>query len=71
MLEKILKLCKAKGISMTALEKELGFGRATISKWKNADPSAIKLKKVADYFGVSVDYLISGEEEEDRTEEAG
>lgn len=43
---------------MAALEKELGFGNATIRGWATSDPGASKLKKVADRFGVTVDYLL-------------
>ncbi|MDO4326285.1 MAG: helix-turn-helix transcriptional regulator [bacterium] len=55
---RISELCAKKGITITQLERELGFGRATIQKWKNSSPSADKLSKVADYFKVSTDYLI-------------
>ena len=63
MTEKIENLCKNKGITVTALERELGFGRCTILKWKKSSPGVDKLKKVADYFGVSIEYFV-GESEE-------
>lgn len=59
MLEKISKLCSERGITITALERELNFGNSTIAKWREASPSVSKLKKVADYFGVSVDYFLN------------
>jgi hypothetical protein len=40
------------------LEKELGFGSGTIYKWSTVVPSVTNLKKVADYFHVSIDELI-------------
>lgn len=43
---------------MTALERKLKFGRGTISKWKESTPTVDKLKKVADYFGVSIEYFV-------------
>ena len=55
----ITNLCRNKGISIAKLEKELGFGNATIRMWAKASPSVEKVKAVADYFGVSVDQLIS------------
>lgn len=58
MLEKISLLCAQNDISVTALEKNLGFGRSTISKWKDSSPSVENLKKVADYFNVTVDYFL-------------
>lgn len=57
----IKTLCDRRGIAVTALEKELGFGRGAIGKMKNSHPSAQRIQKVADYFGVSVDYLMGVE----------
>lgn len=54
----IKTLCDRKGIAVTALEKELGFGRGAIGKMKQSKPSAQRLQTLADYFGVSVDYLL-------------
>ena len=59
--ERIAELCKERGIAITALEKELGFGRGSIGKMKNAKrPNAERLRKIADYFGVSLPQLIGG-----------
>ena len=58
MLEKIEKMCEERGITICALEWTLGFGRCTISKWRNSSPSVENLKKVADYLGVSIDDLL-------------
>ena len=58
MLEKIEKLCEERGITIFSLERTLGFGRCTISKWRNSSPSVENLKKVADYLGVSIDSLL-------------
>lgn len=59
MLEKIKELCRINGTSIGKLEKTLGFGNATIFKWEHSLPRSDKLKNVADYFGVTVDYLLS------------
>ena len=56
--ENVAALCKENGISVSALEKELGLGNATVRGWANSDPGASKLKKVADHFGVTVDSLM-------------
>jgi transcriptional regulator with XRE-family HTH domain len=58
MFDKIVKLCEENNISVLVLEEKLGFGKCTISKWKKSSPTVNKLKKVADYFGVSVDYFL-------------
>ena len=62
--ERIEELRKSTGISQGKLEKELGFSNGSISKWKNSTPKSDRLQKIADYFGVSVEYLITGKENE-------
>ena len=57
--DRIRTLAKTKGLSLPKLEAELGFRSGTIVKWEKASPSADKLQKVADYFDVSVDYLLA------------
>lgn len=60
--ERIRYLAKNAGISIPNLESTLGFGSGTISKWEKSAPSADKLQKVADYFNVTLDFLMKGEE---------
>lgn len=60
--ERIEELRNSKGISQGKLERELGFSNGSISKWKNSTPNPERLKKLADYFEVSVEYLMTGEE---------
>lgn len=55
----ISNLCRTNGISIARLERETGLGNATIRGWANSSPTVEKLKAVADYFGVTVDELIS------------
>lgn len=54
----ILQLCNERNITIAKLEKECKFGNATIRGWKESSPSVEKLKIVADYFHVSIEYLI-------------
>ncbi|WP_019851512.1 helix-turn-helix transcriptional regulator [Desulfitobacterium sp. PCE1] len=58
MLEKIQSLCKTHKITLTQLERELGFGRGALYKWTKSFPTADNLQKVADFFKVSTDYLL-------------
>ena len=60
--DRIKELCKQKNVSMNQLEKELGFGVGYISKLGTTTPNAKKIKIIADYFNVSVDYLMTGKE---------
>ena len=55
----ISTLCKENKISIARLEKELGIGNGTIGRWEKSSPTVENLKKVADYFGVTVNDLIS------------
>ncbi len=59
--DRIKELARQKGLSLPALEAELGFGNGTIVKWDKASPNSDKLAKVADFFNVSVDYLLGRE----------
>lgn len=56
--ERINLLISSRGISQGKLEKELGFSNGTISKWKTSTPRVDRLQKIADYFNISISYLI-------------
>ena len=62
--ERIRQLCARDKISIAALERQLDFGNGTIGRWSSASPTIERLGKVADYFGVSVDYLTGREQQE-------
>ncbi len=57
-LKKVEELAQKNEISITYLEKKLSFGNGTIRNWDKCSPSVEKLKKVADYFGVSIEYFL-------------
>lgn len=65
--ERIETLRKSRGISQGKLEKELGFSNGSISKWKNSTPTPERLKKIADCFNVTLEYLMTGKELENNT----
>lgn len=57
--KRFVALCNDKGISPNGVCSELGLSNATATKWKNGSaPRATTVRKIADYFGVSVDYLL-------------
>ena len=63
--ENIAKLCRNHGITGGRLCTELGFSRSTLSDLKARRINSLssqKLQKIADYFSVSVDTLLTGEE---------
>lgn len=61
---RIFALLKEQSKTQTALATYIGIRVATVSAWKaqNTDPSANLLGKIAEFFGVSVDYLVTGKE---------
>lgn len=67
--DKFHSLCQAKGVSKTKVAADIGFDRSNITKWKTKGfaPRGELLKKIAEYFGVSVDFLLGTEEAHTRT----
>ena len=59
--ERVQELSKKQGISVRELGDKLAIGPTTLYKWKTQIPKSDILVKVADYFGVSVDYLLDRE----------
>lgn len=57
---RIKKLREESGLTQSALAKELGIGASTVAMWETNDrmPTAQFVEKLADYFDVSVDYLL-------------
>ena len=51
-------------MNLPELETRIGLGNGTISRWRTSAPNTDKLTKIADYFNVTVDYLMTGEEKE-------
>lgn len=56
--ERIKLLAEKQKISIRKVEEDLGFGNGTLNRWRKNTPGADKLSKVADYFGVTTDYLL-------------
>ena len=65
-LDIIRTLCTKNGLSIKKLEKELGFSNGSLAK--SATIKAERLQKIAEYFNVSVDYLMTGEEQLSKSE---
>lgn len=59
------ELCKRNGVTPYRVCKDTGLTTATISNWKAGRyvPKADKMQKIADYFGVNIEYLMTGKEE--------
>ena len=55
--DRIKELCKEKGITITGLEKELGFARGSLSKIDKNRPSIDRIQKLSNYFNKPVNYF--------------
>ena len=66
--EIIRELCRKNNITIQRLEQVLGFSNASIAK-ATSNMKAEKLKAIADYFGVTMEYLMTGEEPEQASSE--
>lgn len=63
--ERFYNLCLEKGTKPLPVVKELSIATGSITKWKNGTvPNGTTLQKIADYFGVSVGYLLGEEAKE-------
>jgi len=65
LLQRVKQLCDSHGETLASLERKMDFGNGTIRRWDNTTPSGDKLAKVADFFSVSVDYLLGRDDEQD------
>ncbi len=56
-------LRQAKGVSAYEVAKACGFKGSVLSNWKAGryTPKADKLQKIADFFGVPLQYLMTGD----------
>ena len=68
MYEIFVKLLEKYGVTAYKVSKATGIAGSTFSDWKNGRsvPKQDKLQKIADYFGVTIDYLMSGKEEPEK-----
>ena len=58
LVDRIRALANQRDMSLPQLEVELGLGNGTISRWRSSSPNTDKLQKIADYFNVSMDYIL-------------
>lgn len=63
--DRFKQLCNNKGVTPSRASAEIGFSKGSVSYWKkkyqegvDAKPDSYTAAKMADYFEVSVDYLL-------------
>lgn len=64
MYEVFEQLLQKYGVTTYKVAKETGISQTTFSNWKSgrSNPKIDAMQKIADYFGVTLDYLMTGNE---------
>ena len=67
---RLKQLCDEKGISVYRACTDIGLNRSAVAKWKSGGkPNGTTASKLADYFGVTTDYLLEQTNEKTPGEE--
>lgn len=61
--ERIKDIVQQKGISITALEQDLGYSQGNLGRMMKKDPKISRVQEVADYLGVTVSMLLDEDNE--------
>ena len=65
--EQYTKLCKERSMSANGVAKEIGLPSSSVTYWKRGSlPQQRTLERVAEYFGVSTDYLLGYTDEKEK-----
>lgn len=72
MYEIFSELLQKYGVTPYKVSKETGVSQSTLSDWKRgiSTPKPDKLQKIADYFGVPLTYLLTGNTSEQKKEKS-
>lgn len=63
--DRVKELSEKHGKNMKEVARDLEFSENAFYKWKTQSPKSETLEKVADYFNVSVDYLLGRTDEKE------
>ena len=63
--ERVKTICKDRKIPISKLERDLGYSNGYIGQLRKGTFPNDRLKEIAEYLEVSVDYLMTGEEKEE------
>ena len=66
--ERVKAICKERKIPISKLESDLKFGNGYIGQLRKGVFPADRIVKIADYLGVTTDYLLTGEKEKAPTD---
>lgn len=65
--ERVKEICKNRKIPISKLEKELGFSNGYISQLRKGVFPADRLEKISNFLGVTTTYLMTGEENSEKS----
>ena len=68
-MHRLRELRRQKGLSMREMGEQIGLSESTVSLYENGrrKPSHELLCRLADFFGVSVDYMLGKDENQSQT----
>lgn len=66
--ERVKQICKERKIPISKLEKDLGFSNGYIAQLRKGIFPADRLAKISEYLNMSVDYLMTGQENSEKKE---
>ena len=69
--DKIKMLADSKKTNFAEIERNIGLSNGQIRRWDSSSPKVENVQKVADYFDVSVDYLLGREDKTSLAEKHG
>lgn len=66
MYKKYVQLRDSLGVTDYRVASDIGIPKSTFSDWKSgrSEPKVDKLQKLANYFGVSIEYFLEGDKGE-------
>lgn len=70
MKERVKMLCKERNMSLNKAETACGFAKGYFSKLDKSAPNSANLQKIAEFFNVSIKYLMTGEDKTYSEEDA-
>lgn len=70
MKERAKMLCKERNMSLNKAETACGFAKGYFSKLDKSAPNSANLQKIAEFFNVSIKYLMTGEDKTYSEEDA-
>ena len=62
--ERVKTICKDRKIPISKLERDLGYSNGYIGQLRKGTFPNDRLKEIAEYLEVSIDYLMTGKEKE-------